>query len=449
MKVLLVHPMEKIRRTGQPLGLSYIASSLEEVGHKVKILDLLVQNFEIFDINKEVKQFDPDVVGVTSMTPSIYDALSIIKSVKKLNPNCLTVLGGPHSTARDMEILQENPFVDVIVRGEGEKTIVELLEEKNKERFATVKGISYRINGKIFRNKGRIVIEDIDDLPIPAYHLLPMDKYKVYNRFHFAGIYGKTDKKYCSISACRGCPFNCIFCACNKMLGKKLRFRNPEKIIEEIKILRYKYGVKVIGFVDDTFTINKKQVISICKLIKKEGLDILMEGSTRVDTFDKEIAENLKKAGFCQIFFGFESANQQSLDFLRKGFKLENVETAVKNAKQAELFVEGNFMIGIPGETRKMINNSIAFAKKLDIDQAAFPILVPFPGSDLYEFAEKNNLLLTKDWAKYHWDNSVMKIEGLGPNELVKLKAKAYLSFYSNPKFIYKFLRRNLRKTYV
>lgn len=447
MKVLLVHPTIGLNRIGQPIGLSYIASFLEKYGHEVKIIDSLVKNLEIKDINKEMKKFNADVIGVTSMTPSIFNALSIIKNAKEINPNCLSVLGGPHPTAMDIETLKENPFVDVIIRGEGEITFKELLETKKKDEFSNIRGITYRDNNKIVKNENRPFIENIDELPFPAYHLLEMDEYKIYDNFLFKGIFGDKYQNYCSISASRGCPHGCIFCECNKILGRKIRNRNPEKIVEEIKILADKYKVKMIGFIDDTFTIDKKQVISICNLIKKEKIDLSIECSTRVDSFDKEIADNIKKTGFKMVFFGFESANQTSLDFLKKGFKIEDIKTAVRKAKQADLIIEGNFMIGIPGETRKMINNSISYARKLGIDQASFPILVPFPGTELYSIAERNNLLLTKDWSKYHFNNSVMKIDGFSPNELIRLKNKAYLSFYSNPTFIYKFLRRNLRKT--
>jgi len=445
MKVMLVHPTEKLRRLGQPLGLSYIASYLESVGHKIKILDLMLSSTKSIDISKEIKQFDPDVIGVTSMTPSIYSALKVLDIAKKINPNCLTVLGGPHPTAMDVETLKENSFVDVVVRGEGEITISNLLDKKISKQFSEVKGITYRQENRIIRNDDRPFIENIDDLPMPAYHLLPMKEYTIYNRINFIGLYGKEEKIYSSISASRGCPYNCIFCECNRMLGKKLRNRNPEKIVEEIKILKEKYNVGVLGFVDDTFTINKKHFFEICNLIKKENIDILLECSTRVDTFDKETANRLKDAGFCVVFFGFESANQSSLDFLQKGFNVEDQKTAVKNARRADLFIEGNFMIGIPGENKSMINRSISFSKKLDIDQASFPILVPFPGTQLYDYAEKNNLLLTKDWSQYYWDNSVMKIKGFTQNDLKNIKTKAYINFYSNPKFIYKYFKRNVK----
>jgi len=430
MKILLIQPplvYAKFQTTTPPIGLGYLASYLEESGHTVKIIDSTILNYRLKDIKKEIQIFDPDVVGVTSMTRHIITALSIIKIAKEHNPNCITVLGGPHPTVRSRETLEESPLVDVIVRGEGEKTFTELLEKKNKEEWNNVKGISFRIGDEIIENEDREPIQDLDSIPFPAYHLLPMDKYKV--KLFDAGVFGSRGQSYGVIFTSRGCPFNCIFCSSREIWGKKWRFRSPENVIEEIKLLRDKYGIKVIHFWDDTFTMDKKRAIRICELIKKENIDITWICETRVDLFNEEVAKAMKEAGCILVYFGLESGVQKTLDYLEKGFKLETAEKAVNIAKKAGINVAGFFMLGIPGETKEDINKTIDFASKLDLKSVEFNLYIPFPGTKVFEMAEKNNLLLTKDWSKYEPSNPVMKLPGFTRGELKRLKRKAYYRY--------------------
>jgi anaerobic magnesium-protoporphyrin IX monomethyl ester cyclase len=435
MKVILTNSYARIRGTiAQPLSLAYLAASAEKFGHKIKIIDALVMNYSFDDIKKEIKHFDPDVIGATSWTENIYDILKIIKIAKEINPNCMTVLGGPHPTAMAKETLETSPYVDVIVRGEGEKTFVKLLEKK--EKLSTVEGISFRSNGRIIENKDGKLIEDMDSLPFPAYHLLPMEKYVIkYKLFDYERV-GNLGDRYCIISTCRGCPYNCIFCGSRALWGKNWRVRSPENVIEEIKILNQKYKVKVLDFMDDTSTIDKKRMLKICELIKKEKIDILWTaGTTRVDLFDKEIARSFKDAGCKIVRIAPESGNQKSLDFLQKGFTIEDVKRAAKIAKDAGLATDGNYIIGIPGENRKAINQTILFAKKLDLTRTTFSILAPFPGTKLYEIAKQKNLLLTEDWSRYSPIKSVLSLNDFSAKELEKLLIKAtFICSWFNPK---------------
>lgn len=445
MKVLLITSPARIRGTiVQPLSLAYLAASAEQVGHEIKIIDAMILNYSFEDIKKEIKHFDPDVIGATSWTENIYDVLKIVKIAKENNPNCMTVLGGPHPTVRAKETLEQSPYVDVIVRGEGEKTFVELLEKK--EKLSTVDGISFRSDGMIIKNKDRKLIEDLDSLPLPAYHLLPMKKYVVkYKLFDYERV-GDLGDRYCVISTCRGCPYNCIFCASRALWGRNWRVRSPQNVIEELKILNEKYNVKVIDFMDDTATINKKRILKICELIKKEKIDILWTaGTTRVDLFDKEIAKSFKTAG-CKIArLAPESGNQQSLDFLQKGFTIGDIKRAVKTAKEAGLDTDGNYIIGIPGENGRMINQTILFAKKLDLTRTTFSILAPFPGTKIYEISKQKNFLLTEDWSKYSPTKSVLALDNFSPKELEKLLIKATLiCSWFNPKKTPRILARDL-----
>jgi len=430
MKVLLIQPPWIVSQTtGPPLGLAYLGSCLEKSDHKVKIIDSAILNLDKTNIEREIKQFDPEVVGISSVTKCINYAIELTEFVKKNNPNCMTVLGGPHPTLRAKRTLEENPTVDFAIRNEGEYTFTELLKKKNsKFDFSDIDGISYRVNNCILENKNRSLIENLDKLPFPAYHLLPMNKYKVNDTFLNSGLLGKQGEQYGSMLTSRGCPFGCIFCACHKIMGKKWRVRSPENIVKELKILRYKYGKKIIEFLDDTFSINKQRTIKICKLIRDEGIDISLIVSTRVDLFDQDIAYNLKKAGCNLILFGIESGVQSTLNYLKKGFKISDIERAVKFAKNANIDIRGSFIIGVPGETKKMINQTISFAKKLDLKSTGFSILMPYPGTELYGIAKEKKILRTVDWSKFNPTTPNLKIDNISSRELKGFQMKGTIS---------------------
>jgi radical SAM superfamily enzyme YgiQ (UPF0313 family) len=435
MKVILIQPPSIEKRTiGPPIGLGYIASYLEKEGHTVKIIDTIILKYSLEDIEKELKRFNPDVIGISTVVPCIYTAIEIVKIAKKINPNCLTVLGGAYPTVCAREILEKSKLIDVIIRGEGEETFVELLKNKN---FKKIKGISYRSNHKIIENKNREFIQNLDDLPFPAYHLLPMDKYKIKDGLIDFGLTGKPGSRYTIISTSRGCPYGCIFCSSYILWGKKCRVRSPENIIEELKFLNSKFGIKKIDFMEDTFTINENRTKKLCRLIRDEGLDFSWICTTRVDKFSKQTVNEMKKAGCDLVCFGFESGVQKNLDFLNKGFTLEDSIRAVKIAKDAKIPVIGSFVIGIPGETREMINQTIYFAKKLKLHSARFPLLTPFPGTKLYEIVKKNDSLLTKDLSQYIYYNPIIKLENISPNELLKLQKIAGLKCNFNPSSIF------------
>lgn len=410
MKVILIQPPSYETATiGPPLGLGYLGSVLNEEGHKVKIIDSIISNYNINDVQKEIKKFDPDIVGITAVTPCIKKIYSILEYAKKNNPNCKTIMGGAHPTVMAKETLRDNPYLDTIVRGEGEITFKELLDIKKKKEIFSVKGISFKLNDRLYENSDRKFIENLDKLPYPSHNLLSLNKYRINDSLKDFGLVGKTGKLYSTVSTSRGCPFGCIFCTSTQIWGKKWRGRSPENIINELKILIYKYKIKEIDFLEDTFTLNKRRTEKICKLIKEEGLDFSWICTTRVDLFDRHIALSLKKSGCHLICFGIESSSQVTLDFLQKGFVISDIKKAVKIAKDVGLNVIGSFILGSPYETKNMINNTISFAKKLNLHSARFPLLVPFPGTKIYKMAEKENKILTKDWNKYRWDVPILK----------------------------------------
>lgn len=443
MRVLLIKPPSQNQKTfSLPLGLAYIASYLEKNNHHVKIIDSRASKYKKKDIRKEIKKIDPDVVGVTAISKTLFDAFDVVKMVKDYSPNCLTVLGGPHPTVRAKETLKVCKDVDIIVRGEGEQTFADILEKyeaKNGNDFSKVQGISFRENKKIIQTEDRPPIADLDDLPIPAYHLLNMDDYKYWYRLLTEFEFEKNSIPFSHMITSRGCPNNCAFCASRALWGKTYRCRSPGNIIDELKILKDRYKRKVIDITDDTFTLDKKRTIKLCNLIRKEDFDISFICCTRANLFDKEIATALKKAGFNIIYFGLESGVQKTLNYLSKGLTVEDSINAVKNAKNAGLKVVANFIIGIPGETKKDINTTIDFAKKLNLNHTSFTILLPFPGTKIYDDAKINNPLLSKEWDRYTYANisSLMNVPGLSNTELKGLLYKAHILCNFTPSGIF------------
>ncbi|MCD6467815.1 MAG: radical SAM protein, partial [Thermoplasmata archaeon] len=419
-----------VKRTAYPpLNLLTLASVIEDLAN-VKIIDMVVDG-GIENLKKRIKSFDPDIIGITALTPTIYESWFIAKIAKENNPNCVTMLGGPHPSVLDKESLN-SPYVDIIVRGEGEQTFREIVRNKGKPSKET-KGVSFKEKGKIIVNEERELIKNLDELPLPPYHLVPMEKYRVH-----ANIFDlrKDRESIAGIMTSRGCPFKCRFCASDIIYKGVWRARSPENVVEEISILRHRYKKREIEFMDDTFALDRKRAKRICELIKEENLDISWSCSTRVDRFDKELATMLREAGCYAVSFGIESGVQKTLDFLNKGITVSEIERAVKTAKKHGFIVNTSLILGIPGENREKVNETIRFINRLRPTTASFSLLTPYPGTWVYKFAEEKKLFITKDWSKYRLSEPVMRIPGFTLEELKKILRKAYTSFYLSPAYL-------------
>jgi len=441
VKVMLILPSsrfvlkDKLGITSVPLGLAYLASFLEKDNHKVRIIDSATLDYKKEDIRNQIEKFNPHLVGVTATTSSIYDAYSVAKLTKSFNYKIKVVAGGPHVTFTATQTLKECPSIDIIVRGEGEETFRELVNSLESHGghisfLKKIKGITFRDNGGILETENRPFIKNLDEIPFPAYHLLPMDRYKL------------EGKRFAGIMSSRGCPFSCIFCSSSELFGKIWRARSPENVVEEIKLLKYKYGVKEIEFLDDTFTLNKKRAERICDLLIRENLTISWACSSRVDTINESLIEKLKRAGCHTIYLGIESGSQRILNIIDKRITLAQAERAVNLIKKVKLNTLGSFIIGIPGETVKTIKKTISFAKKLSPSFVQFTICTPYPGTKLFKIAKEKGWLLTRNWSKYTILDQTMKIPGAVVTNIKKWLLRAYLSFYLRPQFIFEQLKR-------
>jgi anaerobic magnesium-protoporphyrin IX monomethyl ester cyclase len=398
-----------------PLGLCCVAASMIKAGHEVEICDMNVGDVPYFGLW--------DYVGFTSTTPIIRDVYKMMGSIRDFYPEINFIIGGTHATARPVEVRQ---YFDMVCIGEGEWG-----------------GFDWG---------GLKPAKNLDDLPIPAYHLLDSRKYCLPRL-----ISRKNPVAY--IQTSRGCFGKCIYCT-KGIEGNKLRFKSPERVVEEMEYV-LSLGYREVQIIDDNFTADLRRVYRICELILEKGLKFpwYPRNGIRVDRVsfgdlvkNSKISHGLlatmKRAGCYRVPFGVESGSQRVLDRIKKGIKLEQVEDAIYLAKKAGLETEAYFMFGLPTETEEDLQKTVDFAVKIDPDYAKFATTIPFPGTELYDEMDKDGRIHTKDWSKYHFAISPREIythDTLSWDILEKYSRMAYIKFYFRPKKILTTLFRTIR----
>ncbi len=431
MKILLVSPptisaiKTVVGTTGPPLGLGYLASTVRNE-HDVKIVDSIAENLTYEDVEKIIKKYDPDLVGITATTSMVPDAYIIARKAREYNKDVNIVMGGPHVTFVPERTFEECPCIDYVVRGEGEITFSHLVKviDKDIKDISSIRGLSFKDRDKVINNPPQPLIKDIDTIPMPSYDLLPMKKYQV-DRVRFG-----------TIVTSRGCPFNCIFCSSSLQFGKRWRGHSDERVLKELSILREEYGIREIEFLDDTFTLNKPRAMKISEEIKREGLDISWTASSRVDTFNSDVAEAMKKGGCHTVYFGIESGSQKTLDFIGKRITTEQAKSSVKKAKNSGLRALGSFIIGFPYETIQDVKKTMKFSKRVGVDYAQFTVATPYPGTRLWYLALKDKLILTFNWRKFTTLDPVMRLKNFTAEQITKMLTLAYVTFYLRPKLL-------------
>ena len=436
MKILLINPEEPKgspfgeRILTPPIGLMYIAAVLEDAGFDVQILDINLLCLSERQLSLEIKQADPDIVGISIDCIRLYPSLAIANSVKTLFRNRVpVVMGGPHVNVRYESVLQY-PEVDFVVFGEGEFTMLKLCQAiAGKRPKDSILGLGFKENGQTRINPPRPLVENLDDLPLPARHLVPMAKYPRKGEFI---INRAVDQVHTS----RGCPFNCTFCSNTYVWGKKYRFRSPENVLTEIRELVNKYGATGIYFREDCFSINRERVIEICEGIRREGWDIKWEFESRVDTVDRELLKIMHDAGCESIWFGVESANQRTLDLMNKKITVEQTRQAFQWCHEAGIKPGASIMFGIPYETMDDMKRTGQFVKEIDASFTHFNIFMGIPISKMYYEVVEN------DWIDSNYgDILFVKTDGFDREKMEKFQTKAMIDFYLNPRGILWLLR--------
>ena len=436
MKILLIDPpYERIigfKSDWFPLGISYIASYMIARGHEVGVYHAehstdteytsivkYSENFSKYklviesdnhpiweEVRKKISSFRPRVVGLSVLSPKAPSAFKIAHICKNIDPSIIVVFGGQHPTIKPEEILF-NKNVDLAVRGEGEVTFCELIEnlQKTKPNLHAITGLSFRENGKIVHNIDRRLIKNLDDLPLPARHkLFDLNTY--------------TPVQLNMVMTSRGCPYKCAFCASQNIWGDRVRFRSVENVLDEIRELKDTYAVKDIIFIDDSFTINKNYVKELCHKLIEERLNITWNCLTRVNIISDEIIALMKKAGCTKVDVGIESGNERVLKLINKGITLLQIKNAIKILRRNKMLWAGFFMFGFPTETEKEIMDTLDLLKELKPDRATISIFTPYPGTKLYDLAKEKGMVLEPiDYVLYSHQNPFSRFTDTIPKE--------------------------------
>lgn len=428
MKVALINPAQldsKYKFMGvvaPPLGLAYMAAVLEENNVEVVIIDACACEMDLESVGKELTVFQPDIIALTALTPTIGKALETAEYSREICKNSTIVMGGYHPTFNYSEVLKYD-FVDVVIIGEGEETLLDLTQTLAQG------GPLSSVNGIAFEDvvtPPRQLILDLDSLPLPARHLLPMDNYKLLNM----------DTKMSTMITSRGCPMQCSFCSSAALHGSKLRMRSVDKILDEMEYLVNEMGIETIAFMDDTFTISKKRVIELCEGIEERKIDVMWGCTSRVDSLNKELLRRMKKAGCITVFMGVESADQQMLDTVNKQTTIEKIKDAFEVSRQEKIRTIASVVLGMPGDTHESIKNTINFVKELNPSYAIFSLATPYPGTRFYQQTLEKDLIKVKDWSKYTLISPILETVDCSMEELKKLQATAFKKFYLRPMYL-------------
>ena len=433
MKTLLINPplfknetnvWKHIDSCTPPFGLMILGAILLKKGLNVQIIDCNAERIPVSQVSNNLPQEKFDYIGVTATTALISNALEIAAICRNTYPDAKIIMGGVHPTIMPEEVLRTGN-VDFVIRGEGEETFPLLLDGGS---YSNISGISYYHGSEINHNPVTSPPIDLDTSPFPAYHLLPMEKY------HTA-LGSSLRSPNIGMIASRGCPGRCTFCY-GHIFGRKIRFRSPALLVEEIQFLQKNYGIREIAFYDDTFTTFKKKVTEFCELIIEKNIDLTWSCFSRVDTVDLSTLKLMKKAGCHQVSIGVESGDEQILKTIKKKINLNQAKEMVDNCKKAGITVRACFMFGNPGETMESIRTTIDFSKKLNPDIVLYNITTPFPGTEMYEYADRMGYLITKDWRDYDLSQVVMKLPTIDPQKLVNVYRSAYREFYFRPSYL-------------
>jgi anaerobic magnesium-protoporphyrin IX monomethyl ester cyclase len=432
-RILLIHPKLENSYFAEiklpPLGLAYIAGAMREAGyHRVGILDANLSRDQFSDIKKTLAADPPDIVGLSLTTPVFEISLEISRMLKRLRPGTKIIFGGVHPTLFPADVAGRES-VDYAVFGEGERTAVELIRAlERKSDPEGLPGVAFKKDGRVIVNAPRPLVENLDDLPLPAYDLLPVRRYSNPQAAHAPlGM----------MLTSRGCPFPCIFCDNHVVLGKRYRAYSAPRIIEEWRILVRDFGVKEIMFKESDFTLDRERVREFCALLMREPKKIFWTCNGHIGLTDQALLRDMRRAGCRLIQYGVESGDQRILDTLKKGITIPQVIETFRLTRQAGIKTVANVMIGNPGDTRETIARTIALTKRIKADFANIQFCAPFPGTELYGLAAANKWFLGDgDPLRLRTDSCSMNATNIPTPELQGMLKKAYRSFYLRPAYI-------------
>ncbi len=415
-----------------PLGLAYVAAALEKAGFEVQVLDNYLLKLPIVDVKDLVKKLNPKIAGITCSSATYHKCVETAAAIKEVAPHCKVVVGGWHPSYVPESML-EHPEIDYVVMGEGERAMVELatylIKGEREMILGAVAGVAYKRGGKILKNTPKF-ISNLDEIPFPARHLLPMHLYE--RKMEFLDV-----EPVDIMSIIRGCPFNCAFCETRKMWGPVCRFFSPGRVVDEIKHMMDKYGSKGIYFINDNFTIRKSETIELCEQIKNEKLGIQWICDTRADMISQELVVKMKEAGCKTIWFGVESGSPRILEKINKNITLEQTEKALKMVRKEGIQIAASFIMGVPGETIADMEATLKFAKKLNPDLCQFNVFIAYPDSSLYE-----EILHSGKYDKLDDFLLAAKTDEFDFKKVLEIQRRFHREFHRSPRRILRKIRR-------
>jgi radical SAM superfamily enzyme YgiQ (UPF0313 family) len=445
MKVLLLNPQPErdivisrdhmggfgfeIKSTNMipPLTLAYCAAVIEKDGFEAEVIDAVALKLSPSKIIERVTRRKFDLIAINTATPSIADDLAMADTIKYFSPRSIIVLLGPHVSIFAEEALRASR-ADVVIRGEPEYTVGEIAQALDAgQPIDAIAGISIKRDGEIRHNPDRPYISDLDSLPFPARHLLPMEKYQ-------SALWGK--KPFTTMLTSRGCFYGCSYCPYRIGHGAKWRGRSAENVAAEIEECVRRYGVREILFRDPLFTADGERALRICELTKQRGLRVDWRCETRADLITAEMIDAFAGAGCKGINFGVESGNEKILEGIgRKRIGSERLEKVFQRCREAGIETMAFFIIGLPGETAATVKETVRLAVRLNPDAAQFTAATPYPHTPYYEQLKQDGLL-KRDWSLYTSRAPVIGTRELDPETLRCLIAKAYRTFYLRSSYL-------------
>lgn len=419
MRVLLINPSYPFEEFPRLLvTLPYLAAALRAEGHEVEILDFLLARVTPEKVERRMQRFRPELVGITSVTLNHHIAESIAEVVRKCDERVPIVMGGHHVSFEIEGSFQRLPALDFVAIGEGEHTLCELARAlEGRLDLRDVRGLAGidRSTGRAWKNAPRPIEDDLDTLPEPARDLMPLARYLAFD-------------SHASVVTSRGCPYECIFCSAPAWNGRRVRYRDPRRCMDEIEELA-RLGFTEITIEDDLFTLYRKHFLAVCGELIERDTGIRWNAFSRVDTITPEIVATMAKAGCQAICFGVESGSQEILDRVKKHSNLAKVKDAMRMAQDAGICALASFIVGLPGETEETLRQTVAFAEELQKEFGSlygFHILSPFPGTEVRAKAAEYGLeILHSDWTRYDANHVVSRTPGASP-EAIQAVSDAY-----------------------
>jgi len=433
-KVLLVYPNSPTHYVVPPIGLGYLATALRKNGFDVGILDGIREKLNTEKLEKRIRELKPDVVGIQVFSCDAHTVKEYVAKIREIDRNILVVVGGAHVSGVGKEVFDYFGGIHFAIAGEGETAFSMLLKkvgagEKNLE---DVPGLIYKKGDKLIANAPKFE-EDLDALGFPAWDL--MDP-RTYPQAPQGAVF--RNWPIAPILTSRGCPYRCTYCAGHLTTGYNIRFRNIEKVLDEIEMLYRDYGVREIHIIDDNFTFKRERAVKFCNEIAERGINISLTfpNGVRLDTLDEELLRLLKKAGCYSITLGIESGSQRILNDMKKSLKLETVEEKVALINKVGIDIMAFFIVGYPTETRETILETIEFAKRLKIKRSHFSTFLPLPNTEATKILLRDGVIKEINYDTLFYTKAPLPPKGMTSEELKALQRKAFLEFYMRPRIV-------------